>query len=134
MSRRRRGFGRGFVFQERCESGQGVKWISGWAGEVLIGIFKRQISPWVFRDEVAMGDVVVVDGLAKLFGAVSVAGSFEVFFDFAFDAFGNVFIAEFAGGIVAIFLESMELTREAAENVNGGRNFFGVGCELFADV
>jgi len=45
-----------------------------------------------------------------------------------------VFVAEFAGGIVAIFLESMELAREPTENVNGGRKFFGVGSELFADV
>jgi len=81
-----------------------------------------------------VGNVVVVDGLAQFFGAVSVAGAFEVFFDFAFDAFGIVSGAEFAGGIVAIFLEPVELAREPAENVDGGSKFFGVDCELFADV
>jgi len=75
-----------------------------------------------------------VDGLAELFGAVSVAGAFEVFFDFAFDAFRSVFRAEFACGIVTIFLEPVELAREPAENVDGSREFFGVGSELFADV
>ena len=68
-----------------------------------------------------------MDGLAELFGAVSVAGAFEVFFDFAFDAFGVVFVAEFAGGIVAVFLEAVELAIELTENVDGGRKFFRVG-------
>jgi len=79
-------------------------------------------------------NIVVVDGLAKFFGAVSVASAFEVFFDFAFDSFGIVFGAEFAGGIVAIFLESVELAIETAESVNRGGKLFWIGGELFANV
>ena len=100
----------------------------------MIGIVQRQISTWVFRDEVAVWNVVVVDGLAQFFGAVSVAGAFEVFFDFAFEAFGIVFVAKFTGGIVAIFLEPVELAREPTKNVDGSGEFFGVRSELFADV
>src|SRR4051812_12068231 len=42
--------------------------------------------------------------------------------------------AEFFGTVVAIFFEPVELAREPAKNVNGGREFFGVGSEFFADV
>ena len=81
-----------------------------------------------------MGNVVVVFGLSEFFGAVSVAGDFEVFFDFAFQSFGIVFVAKFAGGIVPIFLEPVELAIETAESVYGGRKFFGVSSELFGSV
>lgn len=104
------------------------------AREVLFGILQRQISAWVFRDEVAMGNVVVVDGLAEFFGAIGVAGTFEVFFDFAFEAFGIVFVAKFARGIVAIFLEAIKLAIETAESVDGGSKLFGVSSELFRGV
>jgi len=87
-----------------------------------------------FGNEIAVRDVGLVDGLAEFFGAVNVAGDFEAVFGFAFEAFGIVFRAEFASGVVAVFLETVELTREPAENVNGGREFLGVGSELFADV
>src|SRR6266436_4226003 len=72
---------------------------------------------WItaFRQEIAVGDVVIVDSLAKLFGAVNVAGDFEAVFDFAFDAFGIVLRAKFAGGIVAIFLEEMKVASDAAK-------------------
>ena len=81
-----------------------------------------------------MGDIMVVDGLAEFFGAVNVAGDFEVFFNFAFEAFRVVFMAKFAGGIVAIFLKPIELAIETAKGVNGERKFFGVGGQLFASV
>jgi hypothetical protein len=122
------------VLEERSEIGQGADWVNGRAGEALVGVVQCQISTGIFRNEVAVGDVVVVDGLTQFFGAVSVAGAFEIFFDFAFEAFRIVFGAKFTGGIVAIFLEAVELAREPAENVDGGRKFFGVDCELFADV
>lgn len=128
------GFGGGLVLKERSEIGQGAERVNGGGSGVLIGIVQRQISTWVFRDEVAVWNVVVVDSLTQFFGAVSVAGAFEVFFDFAFEAFRIVFVAKFAGRIVAIFLEPVELAREPAKNVDGGRKFFGVGNELFANI
>jgi len=42
--------------------------------------------------------------------------------------------AQFFGTIIAIFWRSVKLASEPAENVNGGRKFFGVGGELFADI
>lgn len=100
----------------------------------MFGIGVGQVSPRIFGDEVAVRNVVVMDGLTQFFSAVSVAGALKISFEFAFEAFGIVFRAEFAGGIVAIFLESMKLAREPAENVDGGRKFAGVGNQLFADV
>lgn len=81
-----------------------------------------------------MGNVRFVNSLAKFFGAVNVAGDFEVLFGFAFESFGIVFIAKFAGGVVTIFLEPVELAIETAKGVNGGGKLFGVGGELFANV
>lgn len=100
----------------------------------LVGLVLRRVGIGVFRDEIAVGDVGFVDGLAELCGAVNVAGDFEAFFDFVFEAFGIVFIAKFAGGIVAIFLEPVELAIETAESVDGGREFFWVSSELFRGV
>jgi len=84
----------------------------------------------VFRDEIAVGDVGIVYGFAEFFGAVNVACSFKSVVDFAFDAFGIVFVAEFACGIVAIFLQEMEVASDAAEIGDGACEFFGSGGEL----
>ena len=81
-----------------------------------------------------MRDVGFVNGLAEFCGAVNVASDFEALFDFAFKAFRIVFIAKFAGGVVAVFLEPVELAIETAESVYRGREFFGVSSELFADL
>lgn len=51
-----------------------------------------------------------------------------------FNARRVVLGAQFFGTIVAIFLESVKLASEPAENVNGGRKFFGIGGELFANI
>jgi len=88
----------------------------------------------VFGEEVAVRDVGFPGGLAEFCGAVNVAGDFESVFDVAFEAFGIVVMAEFAGGIVTVFLQTVELAIELAENVDGRREFFGVGSQLFADV
>jgi hypothetical protein len=84
----------------------------------------------VFRDEVAVGDIGFVFGLAEFLGAVNVAGLFESFVGLAFDAFGVVVVAELAGGIVAVFLEEMEVASDAAKIRDGAGEFFGIGGEL----
>ena len=81
-----------------------------------------------------MGDFGI-DG--SVFGnerAVSIASGFEGFLGFTLDAFGIVFFADFFGAVVTIFLESVKLASETAENADGGGKFVGVGGELFADV
>ena len=79
-----------------------------------------------------MGDVGVFRGFAGFFCAVSVADGFEGFVGFAFEEFGIVIVAEFFGGLVAIFLEDVNLAREPAENANGAGEFFGFGIKLLA--
>jgi len=88
----------------------------------------------VFGDEVAVGDFGFDWCIFGNKGAVRVAGNLERCLCFAFDALGIVSGAEFFGTIVAIFLQSVELACEPAENVDGGRKFFGAGSELFSDV
>jgi hypothetical protein len=96
----------------------------------LIGIVLRHIGVGVFGDEVSVGDVGFVDGLAELFGAVNVAGGFEAFVDFAFDSLGVVVVTEVAGGIVAVFLEEVNVTGDAAKIGECAGVFFGIGGEL----
>lgn len=62
-----------------------------------------------------MGDVGFVHSLTKFLGAVNVASNFEAVFDVTFDALGIGFVAEFAGGVIAVFLEEMKVTGEAAK-------------------
>lgn len=71
--------------------------------------------------------------LAQFFGAVNTSGDFESVIDFAFDELGIEFVVEFASGVVAVFLQHMEVTGEAAEIGNGAVEFFGVGGELLLD-
>jgi hypothetical protein len=113
---------------------RGLRIAKGGTSRVLIGIVLARVGIGLFRDEVAVRDVRLVNSLAKFCGAVNVAGDFEVFFGFAFEAFGIVFITHVACGIVAIFLEPVELAIETAERVNGRRKFFRVGSDLIADV
>ncbi len=77
-----------------------------------------------------MRRVGFVIGFAEFFGAVNVAGGFESFVEVAFEALGIVFVAEFASGIVAIFLEEMEVASDAAKIGDGAGKFFGIGSEL----
>jgi hypothetical protein len=108
--------------------------------EVLMaqfGIVTRRIRRWtgrktVFGKEIAVGDVGVLRGFAGFFGAVDVAYFFKGFLGFAFDAFGMVFVAEFFGGLVAVFLEDVNLAGEPAEDADGASEFIGFGGELLA--
>jgi hypothetical protein len=100
----------------------------------LIGVVVGKVRVGIFRDEVAVRDVGFVIGVAEFFGAENVACVFELFVELAFDAFGIVFVAEFAGGIVAVFLEEMEVASNAAEIGNGAGEFFGIRCELLLSM
>lgn len=104
---------------------------------VKFGVIAGRIWRWtsvetVFGQKIAVGDVGFVDGLADFFGAVNVADFIEVLFSIAFEAFGVVFLAEFFGGLVAVFLEDVNLAGEPAEDADGAREFFGFGRELLA--
>lgn len=81
-----------------------------------------------------MGNFGVDGSVFRNERTVGVASAFEYLLGIAFDAFGIVLSAEFFCTVVAIFLKSIELASEAAENVNGRREFFGVRSELFANV
>jgi hypothetical protein len=118
------------IFQSRDEIREEVRWIKSRASGVLIGIILRRIRVSVFRHEVAVRGVGFVVGVGELFGAEDVASGFESFVGLAFDAFGIVFVTEFAGGVVAIFLEELEVAGDAAEIGNGAGEFFGIGGEL----
>ena len=96
----------------------------------MIGVVLRDVRVGIFGDEIAVGDVGFVIGVGEFFGAVDVARGFESFVGFAFDAFGIMFVAEFASGIVAVFLEEMEVASDSAEIRDGAGEFFGVGGEL----
>ena len=82
----------------------------------------------VFGKEIAVRSVGFFDGFAGFFGAVSFADAFDEFVGFASGVFG----AEFFGGLVAVFLEDVNLTGEAAENADGASEFLGFGVELLA--
>ena len=70
--------------------------------------------------------------MAGLFGTVSVAHAFDSFVGVAFEKFGVVCVAEFFGGLVAVFLEDVNLAGEAAKDADGASEFFGFGGELCA--
>ena len=72
-----------------------------------------------------MGSIGFVGTLPQFGGAVDFAGDFDIFFVFAFDAGGEEVPAEFAGGVVAIFLEGVDLGGEAAEEGEEAGIFFG---------
>ena len=102
-------------------------------GIVTRGVVLRRISRiTVFGEEIAVGNVGFVDGFADFFGAVNVAHTFEGFFGFVFEAFGVMFGAEFFGGLVAVFLEDVNLAGKPAENADGASEFLGFVGELFA--
>jgi hypothetical protein len=86
----------------------------------------------VFGEEIAVGNVGFVDGFANFFGAVNVAYVFECLVGFVFEAFGVVFGAEFFGGLVAVFLEDVNLSGKPAEDADGASEFFGFVGELLA--
>jgi hypothetical protein len=86
----------------------------------------------VLGKEIAVRDFGFFDGFTGFFGAVSVAYGFEGFVGFAFEAFGVVFVAEVFGGLVAVFLEDVNLAGEPAENADGAGEFFGFGIKLLA--
>jgi hypothetical protein len=86
----------------------------------------------VFGEEIAMRDFGFFDGFAGFFGAVSVANGFEGFIGFVFDVLGIVFGAEFFGGLVAVFLEGVNLAGKAAEDADGAGELFWFGIELLA--
>jgi hypothetical protein len=108
------------------------------ASVVEFGMVRSRLVPrgigreTAFRKEIAVRDVGFVDGFADFFGAVSVADAFEGFFGFVFEAFGVVFGAEFFGGLVAVFLEDVNLAGKPAEDADRTSEFFGFGGELFA--
>ena len=102
-------------------------------GIVTRGVVLRRISRiTVFGEEIAVGNVGFVDGFADFFGAVNVAYVFECLVGFVFEAFGVVFGAEFFGGLVALFLEDVNLAGKPAENADGASEFLGFVGELFA--
>jgi hypothetical protein len=88
----------------------------------------------VFGNKVAVGNVRFVVGFAEFFGAENVPSLFELFFGFAFDAFRIVFVTEFAGGVVAVLLEEMKVTGDAAQVRDGAGEFFRIGGELLFGV
>lgn len=101
-------------------------------GIVTRGIWKRIGRITVFGKEITVGDAGFVDRFGRFFSAVSVAYAFKGFISLAFEVFGVVFVAEFFGGLVAIFLEDVNLAGEPAENANGAGEFLGIAAELFA--
>jgi hypothetical protein len=79
---------------------------------------------------VAVRNVVLMDGFAKLFGTVNVAGYFDGLFNFVFDAIGIILRAELHGGIIAIFLECVDVAGEAADRGDRTGEFVGLSGEL----
>jgi len=71
-----------------------------------------------------------MDGLAQLCGAVNVAGALDVLFGFSLNALGIVLGTEFFGGVVAVFLEGVDLAGETTENGDRACVFFGRDGEL----
>jgi len=100
----------------------------------LIGIVLRHKSMRLFRDEVAVREVGFVVGVGEFFGAENVASGFESFVGFAFDAFGIVFVTEFAGGVVAVFLKEMKVAGDAAKIGKCAREFFRIRGELLFGI
>jgi len=104
---------------------------------VEFGIVRRRIVlRWisritVFGEEIAVGNFGFDGSVVGNEGAVDVAGAFEGFIGFAFGEFGVVFGTEFFGGLVAVFLEDVNLAGEPAEDADGASEFFGFGSELF---
>jgi hypothetical protein len=101
-------------------------------GIVLRDMVRRVGGVAVFGEEIAMGDDWITGGFAGFFGAVSVANGFEGLVGFAFEEFGVVFLSEFFGGLVTVFLEDVNLAGEAAEDADGAGEFFGSVVELLA--
>jgi hypothetical protein len=83
----------------------------------------------VFREEVAVGDVGIPGARAD-FGAKGITDALDLAFVLTPDSFGVGGAAEFPGGVVAVFLEGMELGGEAAEGGDHVAVFLGVGSEL----
>lgn len=79
-----------------------------------------------------MGNVGVIDSLAEFFSAVDFAGDFDISFLFVFDARGLEVTPEASGGVVAVFLENVDLGGEAAEDGKEAGVFLRVGDELAA--
>ena len=74
----------------------------------------------------------VAGALAKVLGTVDGAGDFDFALVFLADAFRVVVGTECFGGIVAAFLESMNLAGEAAEDGDGSAVLLGIRGELLA--
>jgi len=84
---------------------------------------------------VGFGQVIAIRdiGVAGTFsngGAISFPHNFNVLFFFTLDAFGIMALAEFLGGIVAVFLEGLDLAGETAKGSQRTAILFGLGGEL----
>lgn len=77
-----------------------------------------------------MGSVSFVGTPAQFGSAVNLAGNFDVFLVVAFDAGRKVVPAEFGGGVVAVFLEGVDLGGQAAEKGEETGIFIGGSGEL----
>ena len=67
-------------------------------------------------------------------GTVDFAEGFHVLFGFKAGANGIVSESDFAGGIVAVFLELMELRRETSELGGAVMVFVGIGGKEFGGL
>lgn len=94
------------------------------------GVVRRIGGITVFGKEISVGDVGVFRRFAGFFCAVNVADVFDGVVGFAFDECRVMFVAEFFGGLVAVFLEEVNLAGETAEDADGAREFFGFSVEL----
>ncbi len=79
-----------------------------------------------------MGDHRVYGSIRRKIGAEVIPHTFGFLFGFAFNAFRIVFVTEFPGRVVAVFLERLNLAGEAAEDGKRFGEFFGSGGELLA--
>ncbi len=130
---RGRGLGLGFLDAGSNDVAQFLEVLTVQFEVVTRRIVLRRISrETVFGEEIAVGNVGFVDGFSAFFGAVKVAQVFEGFVGFTFEPLGMVFFAKFFGGLVAVFLEDMNLASQSAEDANGASEFFGFGFELLS--
>jgi hypothetical protein len=93
-------------------------------------------SEWetVFGYEVAVRDFGIDGSIFRDEGAIGIASAFEGLLGFAFDALGIVLLAEFFCGVVAVFLERVDLAGETTEDADGACVLSGIGSELLLDI
>ena len=78
-----------------------------------------------------MGNVGFAGTLPQFGSAVDFAGNFDILLVVAFDAGGEEVPAELVGGVVAVFLEGVDLGGQAAEEGEEAGTFLGSAVSWF---